>query len=228
MHLLAVSGQNVAITAVGVVMAGAHRRGSAGSSARALAILVVLSYALAVGWQPSVVRAAVAGTLASLAWIVARPRDRWHALAVGALVLLAWMPRSALEPGFPAVVRRGRRDLRRRCHACPACRTRTPYRAGSGTCSSSRSRAALVTAPIVWLHFGAVALWTVPANVAAEPAMPPLIALSLAAAAIEPVLPGAAAALAWLAGWCAAWIAFVARIVSRLAVGAGPLAGRPS
>jgi competence protein ComEC len=42
----------------------------------------------------------VAGTLASLAWIVARPRDRWHALAVGALVLLAWMPRSALEPGF--------------------------------------------------------------------------------------------------------------------------------
>ena len=41
----------------------------------------------------------------------------------------------------------------------------------------------LVTAPIVWLHFGRVALWTVPANVAAEPAMPPLISLSLAAAA---------------------------------------------
>jgi competence protein ComEC len=72
----------------------------------------------------------------------------------------------------------------------------------------------VVTAPIVWLHFDAVALWTVPANVAAEPAMPPLIGLSLAAAAIEPVLPGAAAALAWLAGWCAAWIALVADVVS--------------
>ena len=44
--------------------------------------------------------------------------------------------------------------------------------------------------------------------------MPPLIALSLAAAALEPVLPGAAVSLAWLAGGCAAWIAFVARVVS--------------
>ena len=71
-----------------------------------------------------------------------------------------------------------------------------------------------MTAPIVWLHFGAVALWTVPANVAAEPAMPPLIALSLASAGLEPLLPDAAAALAWLAGWCAAWIALVARVVA--------------
>jgi competence protein ComEC len=44
--------------------------------------------------------------------------------------------------------------------------------------------------------------------------MPPLIGLALAAAAIEPVFPGAAAALAWLAGWCAAWIALVARVVA--------------
>ena len=44
--------------------------------------------------------------------------------------------------------------------------------------------------------------------------MPPLIGLSLAAAAIEPVLPGAATAFAWLAGWCAAWIVFVAEVVS--------------
>ncbi len=51
--------------------------------------------------------------------------------------------------------------------------------------------------------------------------MPPLISLSLAAAAIEPVLPGAAtSALAWLAGWCAWWIALVARVVAELAVGA--------
>jgi competence protein ComEC len=44
--------------------------------------------------------------------------------------------------------------------------------------------------------------------------MPPLIGLSLAAAAIEPILPGAATALAWLAGWCAAWIALVAELVA--------------
>ena len=85
----------------------------------------------------------------------------------------------------------------------------------------------VVTAPIVWLHFGAVALWTVPANIAAEPAMPPLISLALGAAAIEPLLPGAATALAWLAGWCAAWIALVARVVAELAIGAGGVAARP-
>jgi competence protein ComEC len=212
MHLLAVSGQNVAIVAFGVVFA-ARILGLGRLMGEALAIVVVLSYALAVGWQPSVVRAAVAGVLASLAWLVARPRDRWHALAVGALVLLVWMPQSALEPGFQLsfaavatiflVVPR----LSDVPEAYPVPRALWDVLVVAVACG-------LVTAPIVWLHFGRVAVWTVPANVAAEPAMPPLISLSLAAAAIEPVLPGAATALSWLAGWCAWWIAFVARVVA--------------
>jgi competence protein ComEC len=211
-HLLAVSGQNVAIVAVGVVMA-ARIVGVGRLVGEALAILVVLSYALAVGWQPSVVRAAVAGTLASLAWIVARPRDRWHALAVGALVLLAWMPRSALEPGFQlsfAAVAAIFLVLPRMSGVADA----YPVPRGLWDVLVVAVACGLVTAPIVWLHFGRVAVWTVPANIAAEPAMPPLISLSLAAAAVEPVLPGAATALAWLAGWCAWWLAFVARVVS--------------
>jgi competence protein ComEC len=213
-HLLAVSGQNVAIVAFGVVMA-ARIVGLGRLVGEALAILVVLSYALAVGWQPSVVRAAVAGTLASLAWIVARPRDRWHALAVGALVLLAWMPQSALEPGFQlsfAAVAAIFLVLPRTSGVPDA----YPVPRGFWDVLVVAVACGLVTAPIVWLHFGRVALWTVPANVAAEPAMPPLISLSLAAAAIEPVLPGAATALAWLAGWCAWWLAFVARVVASL------------
>ena len=118
------------------------------------------------------------GSLASLAWIVARPRDRWHALAVGALILLAWMPRSALEPGFQlsfaavaaifVVVPR----LSGVPDAYPINRRLWEILVVAGACG-------LVTAPIVWLHFGRVALWTVPANVAAEPAMPPLVSLSL-------------------------------------------------
>ena len=211
-HLLAVSGQNVAIVAVGIVMA-ARIVGLGRLVGEALAILVVLSYALAVGWQPSVVRAAVAGTLASLAWIVARPRDRWHALAVGALVLLAWMPRSALEPGFQlsfAAVAAIFLVLPRMSGVPDA----YPVPRGFWDVLVVAVACGLVTAPIVWLHFGRVALWTVPANIAAEPAMPPLISLSLAAAAVEPVLPGVATSLAWLAGWCAWWLAFVARLVS--------------
>ena len=212
MHLLAVSGQNVAIVAFGVVLA-ARVLGLGRLLGEALAILVVLSYALAVGWQPSVVRAAVAGTLASLAWIVARPRDRWHALAVGALVLLVWMPQSGLEPGFQlsfAAVTAIFLVLPRMSGVPDA----YPVPRGLWDVLVVAVACGLVTAPIVWLHFGRVALWTVPANIAAEPAMPPLISLSLAAAAIEPVLPGAATALAWLAGWCVWWLALVARVVA--------------
>ncbi|HET9242891.1 MAG TPA: DNA internalization-related competence protein ComEC/Rec2 [Gaiella sp.] len=212
MHLLAVSGQNMAITAFGVV-AVARVVGLGRLVGEGMAILVVLAYALAVGWQPSVVRAAVAGVLASLAWIVARPRDRWHAFAVGALVLLVWMPASALEPGFQlsfAAVAAIFVVLPRTAGVPDA----YPVPRGLWDVTMVAVACGAVTAPIVWLHFDAVALWTVPANVAAEPAMPPLIGLSLTAAAIEPVLPGASVALAWLAGWCAAWIALVARIVA--------------
>ncbi len=211
-HLLAVSGQNIAITAVGVVTA-ARIAGIGRLAGEGVAIVVVLAYALAVGWQPSVVRAAVAGILASLGWITARPRDRWHALATGALVLLAWTPSAALEPGFQlsfAAVAAIFVVLPRVSGVPDA----YPVPRGLWDVLVVAFACGLVTAPIVWLHFGAVALWTVPANVAAEPAMPPLIALSLAASAIEPVLPDAATALAWLAGGCAAWIALVARIVS--------------
>ena len=87
-----------------------HRLGRARSrvAARAfparlptLGVLVAIAaYTLAVGWQPSVVRAAVAGSLGSLAWLASRPQDRWHFLALGALVLLAWNPATLFDPAF--------------------------------------------------------------------------------------------------------------------------------
>jgi competence protein ComEC len=46
--------------------------------------------------------------------------------------------------------------------------------------------------------------------------MPPLLALALLAALLDPVAPGAAALLASLAGWCAAWLALCARLVGGL------------
>lgn len=214
MHLLAVSGQNVAITALGVV-ALARLLTIGRRVGELLAIAAVVAYALAAGWQPSVVRAAVAGCLASLAWLTARPRDRWHAMGVGALVLLTWMPYAFREPGFQlsfgavaaifVVVPR----IAIRLEGTPIHGRPAELLAVAAACG-------LVTAPIVWLQFGAVPLWTVPANVLAEPAMPPLVGLALAAALVEPVSPSCAAALAWLAGWCGAWIAAVARAMSAL------------
>ncbi|MBA2257135.1 MAG: ComEC/Rec2 family competence protein [Thermoleophilaceae bacterium] len=98
-HLLAVSGQNVAFLA-GAVLVLAFLLGISRLTGEVTAIVAIVAYVLAVGWQPSVVRAGVAGVLASLAWLVSRPRDRWHFMALGAALLLAWTPATVFEPGF--------------------------------------------------------------------------------------------------------------------------------
>lgn len=136
-------------------------------------------------------------------------------MALGAVVLLAWTPRSLLEPGFQLsfaavgaifltvpVIRRVREGY-------PLPGKLVEVVGISAACG-------LVTAPILWLQFGRVPLWTVPANVLAEPAMPVLLGCGLAAAALAPVVPSAALALSWVSGVAAAWIAFVARLIAGL------------
>ena len=73
---------------------------SAATSPRSRRSAAVAAYALAVGLHPSVVRAAIAAALGSLAWLAGRERDRWQALLVGAAVLLAWNPYALLDAGF--------------------------------------------------------------------------------------------------------------------------------
>jgi len=98
-HLLAVSGQNIAFLVAGV-LGIAWLCGIPRGLGEVLALTTIVAYVLVVGWQPSVVRAAVAGGLASLAWLAARPRDRWYFLLLGALTLLVWNPRSVFDAGF--------------------------------------------------------------------------------------------------------------------------------
>jgi competence protein ComEC len=213
-HLLAVSGQNVAFIVAGVFGVGWLLRLSR-VVRELLAIAAIGAYVLAVGWQPSVVRAGVAGVLASLAWLVARPRDRWHFLALGALVLLVWTPTSLLEPGFQlsfvAVagifvgVPRARRTL-----------DGYPLPRGAADAVGIATVCGLATAPVVLLHFGQAPVYTVLANALAFPAVPAVLGLGLLAAVADPVAPGAAASLAWLAGWAAAWLELVAHVVASL------------
>jgi competence protein ComEC len=213
-HLLAVSGQNVAFLALGIYGLGWLLR--LPRVARELATVGGIGlYVLAVGWQPSVVRAGVAGALASLAWLAARPRDRWHFFALGALVLLVWAPTAVLEPGFQlsfaavAAIFVGVPRVRARLQGYPV-----PTRLAEGL--GVATVCGLVTAPIVLFHFGEAPLYTVPANVLAEPAVPIVLGIGLLAGVVDPVSPGVAAALAWLAGWPAAWLELVARLVASL------------
>jgi competence protein ComEC len=213
-HLLAVSGQNVALVAGGALVLG-WLVGLPRLVSELGALAAIVAYVLAVGAQPSVVRAGVAGALGSLAWLTARARDRWYFLLLGAIALLGWNPYTLLDPGFElsfaavmsifVLAPRIRRVL----VGYPMPDRLRDVVAISTACG-------LATAPIAWIHFHALALLTVPANALAAPAVVPLLGLALAAAAVAPLSVGAAGALAWINGWCAAYLAACARIVGGL------------
>ncbi len=210
------SGQNVALVA-GSVLLLVWLVGLPRLLGQLAALAAICCYVLAVGAQPSVIRAGIAGALGALAWLTARAADRWHLLLVGAIVLLAWNPYTLLDAGFQfsfaavlaifVLVPRFQRFL----EGYPLGRSLRLVVAISAACG-------LATAPIAWLQFHSVQLLTVPANALAAPAVAPLLGLALAAAAVAPLSASAAAALAWLNGWCAAYLVVVARLVGGLPI----------
>ena len=213
-HLLAVSGQNVALVAGGVLLV-AWLFGIPRMAAQVGALAAIGAYVLAVGAQPSVVRAGVAGALASLAWICARERDRWWFLLLGALVLLAWSPYNLLDPGFQlsfaavAAIFTLVPRVMRRLEGYPLPRAAAAVVAVSIACG-------VATAPILLFEFGSVPAYSVLANAMAAPVVAPLLGLGLLSAALHPFAPDVAALLSWLDGWLAAYLVVSARAVSSL------------
>ncbi|HEY2940240.1 MAG TPA: ComEC/Rec2 family competence protein [Gaiellaceae bacterium] len=213
-HLLAVSGQNVALVAGGALGLG-WLVGLPRWLGQLSALASIGAYVLAVGAQPSVVRAGVAGALVSLAWLAARPADRWYFLLLGALALLAWNPYTLLDPGFQlsfaavAAIFVLAPRLSRALEGYPLPGKLATVLAISTACG-------LATAPVLWFQFHAVPVLTVPANALAAPAVPPLLGLAFASALAGLLFPPAATACAWLNGWCAAYLAGCARAVGGL------------
>jgi competence protein ComEC len=213
-HLLAVSGQNVALVAAGALLL-AWLIGAPRWAGQIGALAAIGGYVLAVGPQPSVIRAGIAGALGSFAWLSGRMTDRWHFLLVGAAVLLAWNPYTLFDAGFQlsfaavgaifVLVPR----LRLRLDGYPLPRGLADAIAVSAACG-------LITAPVMWFQFHAVPLLSVPANALAAPAMVPLLALALIGGVLAPVAPPATAVLAWVNGWLAAYIVMCARVVGGL------------
>jgi competence protein ComEC len=211
-HLLAVSGANVVLLASGMLVLGwavALPR----AWAHASALGAIAAYVLAVGPQPSVIRAAVSGAATSIAWLMARERDPWHVLLLAAVVLLAWNPYTLADAGFQlsfaAVlgIFLAAGPLLRELEGYPVHAKIAAAVAISAACS-------VATAPILWLQFGAVPLLGILANALVEPAVAPLLGLAFATAAVDPVAPQLAATLAWLNGWLAAYVVFCARAVA--------------
>jgi competence protein ComEC len=208
-HCLAVDGLKVAAVGGGVA-AVVLFLGFGIYLAQLAAMGTVAAYALAVGLHPSVVRAALAAGLGSLAWLAGRERDRWQALLVGAAVLLGWNPYALFDAGFqlsfaavasifvvtPRVVR---------------ALEGYPVSHGLAQLIGVSTACGIATAPVTWFQFHQIALVTVPANVVAVPIVVEVLGLALLTAVVAPVAPSVAAAMAQLNGWGAWLVAVCAR-----------------
>lgn len=214
-HLLAVSGQNVALLVL-LAMPVLAALGL-GLRARLLwAIGLIAVYVPLAGAGPSIQRAGVMGALSVWATLAGRRPARFYVLALAALVTLAFDPGVAADVGwqlsFAAVlgILLLARPLRQRIEALTG-----TARAARGLAEGAAMTVAatLATAPLIAFHFGAVSTTTVVANLLALPAVAPAMWLGMLTAAAGQV-PGAPVAalnalnapllayIAQVAAWC--------------------------
>ncbi|MCP2179443.1 ComEC/Rec2 family competence protein [Prauserella alba] len=208
-HLTAVSGSNVAIVCGAVLLlARAVRcgpRASAAAAGVALAGFVVL-----VGYEPSVLRAAVMGALGLAALVLGRRRSVVPALAVAVCGLILVDPAMATSMGFAlsVVATGGLIFLAPRWAAALAARRVPP---GAAEALAVPVAAFVATAPVIAGMAGEISIVSVAANLLAAPVVAPVTVLGVAAAGLAVPLPAAAEVLVHLAGPGVSWLVIVAR-----------------
>ncbi|HEX6752899.1 MAG TPA: ComEC/Rec2 family competence protein [Solirubrobacterales bacterium] len=195
-HLLAVSGQNVALLAL-LAMPLLAALGMPLRTRLVWVLGAIVVYVPLAGAGPSILRAGVMGGLSVLATLAGRRSSRLYALAVAAVVALAIDPRVAGDVGwqlsFAAVL--GILAL-----ATPLRRAIVSRIGGRGWHGALAEGAALTvaaivaTAPLIAFHFEAVSTTTLVANLLALPAVAPAMWLGMLAAAAGQV-PGFPVAL---------------------------------
>jgi competence protein ComEC len=207
-HLLAVSGQNVAVVAVAalalLLALGVRRR-----IAVAGALGLIVTYCLACDGGASVGRAGVVGALGLLCELRSSPRERWYLLLVAFAALLAHQPRALGDPGlqlsFAAVV--GLLVVTPPLAAWA--RGWMPARLAD--LAAMAAAASLATAPVLAWNFGRLSLAGLVLNVVAVPLAAPIVVLALAGIVAGAAVPAAGVALAWLAGLGAGALLLAAR-----------------
>ncbi|MEN3283611.1 MAG: competence protein ComEC [Solirubrobacteraceae bacterium] len=213
-HLVAASGQNVLLLAA-LVLAGCAVIGLGLHARLALVLAMIAIYVPLAGAGPSIQRAGVMGAAAIVAVLASRPAARWHALLLAAAVTLMLNPRAIEDVGwqlsFAAVIAillmatRVRDGLAHR--GVPS---------GLAEATALTAAATLGTAPLIAAQFGQASLMSLPANVAAAPAVAPTMWLGMAAAAIGQISPVIATPFTALAGFPAAYVMWIAHVASRM------------
>ncbi|GBD12625.1 ComE operon protein 3 [bacterium HR24] len=221
-HLLAVSGQNVALLAglvTGILSLALGRRW-----AGAAALLAIAGYALLVGGQPPVLRAAIMGGLFVLARMVGRPAGGLQPLLLAAAAMVAHDPQVVREVSFQLSFAS---TLGLVVLSAPLSGWAEYLASGLGPRAHALARPALevlvvtVSAvafvlPVMALNFGRVSLVAPVANLAAAPAFAAVLGGSSVVALAGAVWPWLAEGLWWLAWAPAAYLAAVARAFATL------------
>ncbi len=220
-HLLAVSGQNVvllAMLALGIGMAAGLRL----RARLVLALALVLVYVPLAGGGPSIQRAGVMGAAGLVAALAGRPASRWYALGLAAVVTLALNPRASGEVGWQlsfaavvgllALVPRWREALRR---------VRVPGPLADA--AAVTAAATIATAPLMAFHFEQVSLASLPANLAAAPAVAPIMWLGMLGIAAAQLSPALCVPLNALNGPLLAYVEWVAHVAAEPPAAAIPV-----
>ena len=215
-HLVAVSGQNVAVLLAALLLVARH----AGLGPRTAAVLGGLGLAFFVVLarpSPSVLRAATMGAFGLVGTVTGRERAALRLLAGAVLLLVLADPALARSLGFAlsTCATAGLLVL------APPWRARLARRLPGWLADAVAAplAAQVACAPLLAAAFGRVSLVAIPANVLAAPAVAPATLGGFAAAALAPVSPPLARVAAWLAGLPTAWLVRVAREGARLPAG---------
>jgi competence protein ComEC len=207
-HLTAVSGANVTIIVVAVLLS-ARSAGLRGRWLPLLGLLTVLAFVLVARPQPSVLRAVVMGGLGVVGVLVAGRRIGLQALLAAVLLLLLADPWLARSWGFGLSVAATGGLLTLAPHWRDSWARHLPRPVAEGLAVTVAAQ--VVTLPLQVSLAGTISWAAVPANVVAGVAVAPATVLGASAAGLSWFSAPAAHWVAWLAGWPVAWIATVAR-----------------
>ncbi|WP_288814296.1 ComEC/Rec2 family competence protein [uncultured Corynebacterium sp.] len=190
-HLTAVSGSNVAAV-VGSVLVICAFIGLQRKATATVCALALVGFVLVVGPEPSVLRAAVMGSVGIVAVATVRWSDVVAALGSAVIVLMLFAPGMAVSYGFGLSVVAtigivlcapwmSTRLLRSWTHRCDDWWSRQPSKGEAAlvrlVCVSLA--ADMVTAPVLVLMTGAVSTTSVVANLLVSWCVPPITAMGL-------------------------------------------------
>ncbi|MFT4469568.1 ComEC/Rec2 family competence protein [Arthrobacter sulfonylureivorans] len=223
-HLLTVSGANVSYVLGFVYLLGSAVRLPRWAKAVA-GVASLAGFVLLVRPEPSVLRAAVMGSIGVAAVLSGRRRASLSFLALAVLVLLVMDPWLAASYSFILSVL-ATLSLVLLGAACSRWLQRfLPVPLAHAVAMPMAAQ--VFCAPVIVQLQPELALYSIPANVAAGPVVPFITITGMIGTALLPLIPGLGTLALHTAGWMTLWVAGVARWFSELPLAALPWAGGP-